>query len=84
MPKYHVKLRSRASAGDRKTVEDVARRSGASDIRQLFPGTTDRKLGSLYTVDVEPDRESELVARLNELPAVEFVEGEVRRKLKLP
>jgi hypothetical protein len=82
--KYHVKLRARTPARERKKVEDIARKSGASDMRPLFPDSDDGALASLYTVDVAPRQAQSVVERLNALPAVEFVEGEVKRKLKLP
>ena len=82
--KYHIKLRAKTSARQRKKVEEVARQNGASDVRPLFPGVDDSALKSLYTVDVGPRFAKSVVDRLNALPSVEFVEGEVRRKLKLP
>jgi cell division protein FtsX len=81
--KLQLKLRSGLTKAQRETVTSVAREAGAARVRPLFPGSTDAELADLYMVDVDSAAEtSKLIEALEKHPAVEFVEREVRRKLK--
>ena len=82
-PKLHLKLRSGLTKAERETVSGLAREAGASGVRPLFPGTSDEELACLYTVDVESESAvPKLIKSLEKHPSVEFVEAEVKRKLK--
>jgi hypothetical protein len=81
--KLHLKLRSGLTKAELETVSGFAREAGASGVRPLFPGSTDEELACLYTVDVESESAvPKLIKSLEKHPAVEFVETEVKRKLK--
>jgi hypothetical protein len=81
--KLHLKLRVGASDAERESVVRLAREAGASDVRPLFPDTTDEELASLQTVDVDAEAAIPKVLKsLGSHKAVEFVEPEVKRKLK--
>jgi hypothetical protein len=82
--KLHLKLRVGASDAEREAVVRLAREGGASDVRPLFPESTDKELASLQTVDVGSEAAvPRLLKSLGRHKAVEFVEPEVKRKLKL-
>jgi hypothetical protein len=83
--KLHLKLRVGASDAEREGIVRLAREAGASDVRPLFPETTDTELASFQMVDVGSAAAiPKLLKSLGKHKAVEFVEPEVRRKLKLP
>ena len=83
--KLHLKLRIGASNAEREAVVRLARDAGASAVRPLFPQTTDEELATLQTVDVDSEAAvPKLLKSLGRHKAVEFVEPEVKRKLKLP
>jgi len=78
-----LKLRSGVAETERQAVFSVAREAGALSVRPLFPEAADDDLASLYMIDV--DSESvipRLMRALGRSKAVEFVEPEVKRKLK--
>jgi hypothetical protein len=82
--KLHLKLRVGASDAEREAVVRLAHEAGASAVRPLFPETTDEELASLQTVDVGSEAAvPKLLKSLGSHKAVEFVEPEVKRKLKL-
>lgn len=82
--KLQLKLRVGASDAEREAVVRLAHEGGASDVRPLFPETTDKELASLQMVDVNSEAAvPKLLKSLGKHKAVEFVEPEVTRKLKL-
>ena len=82
--KLHLKLRTGVAATDREAVFEAARRAGAIGVRPLFPESSDRELASLYTVDVDNEAAvPKLVKHLGAMKQVDFVEPEVKRKLKM-
>jgi hypothetical protein len=82
--KLQLKLRVGASDAEREAVVRLAREAGASAVRPLFPESTDKELASLQMVDVDSEAAvPKLLKSLGSLKAVEFVEPEVKRKLKL-
>ncbi len=83
-PKLHLKLREGAGGPARESVFRSARDAGALDIRRLFPTTDDKTLASMYTIDADSTASvSKIVKKLQGHTAVEFVEPEVKRKLKI-
>lgn len=78
-----MKLRSGVTKMEREAVSSLARAAGASTVRSLFPDASDEELASLFTIDVESESAvPSLIKSLEKHPAVEFVEPEVKRKLK--
>ncbi|MBI3915518.1 MAG: hypothetical protein HY322_00730 [Betaproteobacteria bacterium] len=54
-------------------------------MRPLFPNEKDKELAALYIVDIDdPECQAAIRSLLSGEPYVEFVEGEVQRKLKSP
>lgn len=81
--KLQLKFRTGTNAAGRRRVIEKATQAGASAVRPLFPGDKDGELASLYVVDVEQaSRREPLVSLLSAEKSVEFVEDEVKRKLK--
>jgi hypothetical protein len=81
--KLHLKLRVGVSEAEREAVFRLAREAGALDVRPLFPEATDEELASLQMIDVDSDAAmAKLMKTLAAHKAVEFVEPEVKRKLK--
>jgi hypothetical protein len=63
-------------------VAGVLSAEGAKNIRRLFPATGDKALSSIYVFDISTaDKGRRLIKLLDASKDVEFVEGEVRRKL---
>jgi hypothetical protein len=82
--KLHLKLRVGASVAEREAVVRLAHEAGASAVRPLFPEATDGELASLQTIDVDSEAAiPNLLKSLGKHKAVEFVESEVKRKMKL-
>jgi hypothetical protein len=82
--KLHLKLRTDANEAERQSAFRLARETGAQGIRPLFPEATDDDLASLITIDVSNETAvPKLLKALGAHKAVEFVEPEVRRKLKM-
>ena len=82
--KLQLKLRQGLPEAERRTALHLAQEAGASGVRPLFPGTTDKELASLYMIDVDSDAAiPKLMKALRAHKGVEFVEPEVQRKLKL-
>jgi len=82
--KLHLKLRTGVAETDRDVVFQAARQAGASGVRPLFPNSSDQELASLYTVDVDSEAAvSKLIKSLGAMKQVDFVEPEVKRKLKM-
>jgi hypothetical protein len=81
--KLQLKFRTGTSNVHRQEVIDKATKAGAAAVRPLFPGETDEELASLYVVDIEEAKHHKAVRTvLSDEPRVEFVEDEVRRKLR--
>jgi len=74
---------ARLPEAEREAVFRLAREAGALDVRPLFPEATDEELASLQMIDVDSDAAiPKLMKALAAHKAVEFVEPEVKRKLK--
>ena len=83
MTRLQFKFRADADAQARREAMRKARKAGAKEVRPLFPGEEDPDLGSLYIVEVEGEAAARAVSTcLNAESAVEFVEREVKRKLR--
>jgi hypothetical protein len=83
-PKLHLKFREGAGGLARESVFRSARDAGALDIRPLFPAHRDHTLASMYTIDADSTASvSKIMKKLQGHKAVEFVEPEVNRKLKI-
>jgi len=82
--KLHLKFRTDANEAERQSAFRLAREAGAQDIRRLFPEASDEELASLLMIDVRNEAAvPKLLKILGAHEAVEFVEPEVRRKLKI-
>jgi hypothetical protein len=80
--KLQLKFRSGTSTTHRRQVIAKATKAGAAAVRPLFPGEADKDLALLYVVDIDDaKREKAVQTVLSGEPRVEFIEGEVRRKL---
>jgi hypothetical protein len=82
MLKLQFKFRDKAVEAARKQVISALSKHGAKSVRRLFQNETDEELASLYIVDCQDESSGrEILNLLKASPAVEFAEGEVRRKL---
>ena len=81
--KLQLKFHNGTSAAVRDGVIAKATKAGAVAVRPLFPGDADEELASLYVVDFDaPECSETLRSLLSGEKHVEFVEAEVKRKLK--
>ncbi len=81
--KLQLKFRPGTSPVHRDDVIAKATRAGAAGVRPLFPGEKDAELASLFVVDIDdPKRRGAVRSLLSAERHVEFVEDEVKRKLK--
>ncbi len=80
--KLQFKFREKAAKAAREKVIGALAAQGATDVRPLFPDETDAELTTLYVVDCKDKASGQrLLKLLNASKAVEFAEGELRRKL---
>jgi len=81
-PKLHLKLLPTVKPAAREALFQAAKEAGALSVRPLFPESTDEELATLYTVDAKDAAAVPRLLKLQEHEAVEFVEEEVKRRLK--
>ena len=82
MMKLQFKFKETATAAARQRVLNTLGERGATGVRHLFPGETDKELATFYVVDCKDEiTRQQLLDLLNTFNVVEFAEAEVRRKL---
>ena len=82
MVKLQFKFKERTAEAARKRVIDTLGKSGARNVRRLFPDESDEELATLYVMDCQDEPAAQrLLNLLHTSKAVEFAEEEVRRKL---
>lgn len=80
--KLQFKFNEASNTADRKKVIRELNASGAQNVRRLFPEEEDAELAALYMVDYTDESTGQgLLKLLQSEAAVQFAEGEVRRKL---
>lgn len=73
-----MKFKEDAAAPVREEIIGGLSQRGAADVRPLFPGTKDRRLGAMYVIE-HPAPGSDLLDFLDGADAVEYAEPEVTR-----
>ncbi|MEM7408869.1 MAG: hypothetical protein AAF430_01375 [Myxococcota bacterium] len=80
--KIQLKFKASASERSKDRVAAQLKRRGADRVRPLFPGDEDEEFSLLHVVDCEDqDVADKLLRYLKRSRAVEFAEGEARRRL---
>jgi hypothetical protein len=77
--KFQVKFKEEAASAARQEIIRDLSKKGAADVRPLFPGTSNPRLGAMYVVE-HPAPRPDLLDYLNGVDAVEYAEAEVKRQ----